>query len=88
MEVYPWCAIPSVSTLETGLRLGGTGTDPGGRIFEPALQPTQVRYLAQTLTPFDDEMAEHSPNGMAWAPGGIRTPLKVRRGSAHRDTAA
>ena len=49
-------------------------------MFEPTLQPTQVRHLAQMLTPFDDEMAEHSPNGVAWAPHGIRTPLKIRRG--------
>ena len=74
------CAIPSASMLEMGLRPGGTGTDPGGRIFEPTLQPTQVRHLAQMLTPFDDEMAKHSTNGRAWTPRRIRTPLKVRRG--------
>src|SRR6516164_8896121 len=63
-----------------GLSPGGTGTDPGGWIFAPTLQPTQVRHLTQMLTPFDDEMAERSPNGIAWAPRRIRTQLKVRRG--------
>src|SRR2546427_3073200 len=80
MEVCPWCGVPAASMLGAGLRPGGTGTDPGGRIFEPTLQPTQVRHLAQMLTPFDEEMAEHSPNGMAWAPRGIRTPLKIHQG--------
>src|SRR5215472_63637 len=63
-----------------GLRPGSTGTDPGGRIFQPTLQATQVRHLAQMLTPFNDEMAEHSADGKARTLRGIRTPREVRRG--------
>src|SRR5438445_1668110 len=72
-QICPWLAIPSTAN---------TGIDPGGRIFQPPLQPAQVRDLAQMLAPLHDEMGEHSADGIARTPLGMGTSCQVCRGQA------